>query len=181
MLHVNKRIYISQVKVVSGIMQLIHVHGSTEGPLFPRREFPNNFPWPVPKSQMFFPVACNRDTGRDGMGKKISREKQSRLLACTPPSELEETFDRLSVCVPRIHVYVGRISSFLGNHGQEVVRKIISPKTGYTQTRYMPWNVVANGYSATPRCSIVEQVPRARKRKTRTPMEFRVGPIESGI
>lgn len=35
-----------------------------------------------------------------------------------------------------------RITSFLGNHGQEVGRKIISPKTGYTQAPYV-WKEAA--------------------------------------
>lgn len=88
---------------------------------------------------MFFPELCKRDPDRE-VGKKISREKQSRLLACIFEADYGNVRSAI-VCVyiyVHICVYVGRarISSFPGNHGPEVTRKIISPKTGYTGSIY---------------------------------------------
>ena len=144
----------------------------------------------------FFPtryIPCNerhRETSETGV-EKIPRGKQSRLLAyifeawrlrrrSTPLSSV------LHVSVPptfRVRVYVGRarISSFLGNHGPEVARKIISPKTGYTRLdtcMQVERRVVANGYSAS---SGGEEGPRQfnkfcrtrRRNPRRIPMEFR--------
>lgn len=106
-------------------------------------EFPNNFLRCLYHEkigrQMFFPELCRRDADRE-VGKKISREKQSRLLACIFEADYGNVRSAI-VCVyiyVHICVYVGRarISSFLGNHGPEVTRKIISPKTGYTGSIY---------------------------------------------
>lgn len=106
-------------------------------------EFPNNFLRCLYHEkigrQMFFPELCKRDPDREA-GKKISREKQSRLLACIFEADYGNVRSAIVCVYSYVHicVYVGRarISSFLGNHGPEVTRKIISPKTGYTGSIY---------------------------------------------
>lgn len=136
---------------------------------------------------MFFPELCKGDPDREA-GKKISREKQSRLLACIFEADYGNVRSAI-VCVyiyVHICVYVGRarISSFPGNHGPEVTRKIISPKTGYTgsiyaiERRVASRRIVVNGYSATTR-SRVQQVLRNRTKKSWITMEFQIGSIEA--
>lgn len=154
-------------------------------------EFPNNFLRCLYHEkigrQMFFPELCKRDPDREA-GKKISREKQSRLLACIFEADYGNVRSAI-VCVyiyVHICVYVGRarISSFPGNHGPEVTRKIISPKTGYTgsiyaiERRVASRRIVVNGYSATTR-SRVQQVLRNRTKKSWITMEFQIGSIEA--
>lgn len=154
-------------------------------------EFPNNFLRSLYHEkigrQMFFPELCKRDPDRE-VGKKISREKQSRLLACIFEADYGNVRSAI-VCVyiyVHICVYVGRarISSFLGNHGPEVTRKIISPKTGYTgsiyamERRVASRRIVANGYSATTR-GRVQQVLRNQTKKSWIMMEFQIGSMEA--
>lgn len=97
-----------------------------------------------------------------------------------------ETFDPAIVCVhvcvhvrTYVRVYVGRarISSFLGNHGPEVARKIISPKTGYTGSIHTcPWNV-ASWRTDTRQVQGASEFNKfcrtGRKNPRRIPMEFR--------